>query len=305
MAVSRLRRDPPAARIPARPAGVDELLRELDASTEVRDDGGWSLGYADLLLLLLTLFAVLLGMSLLSADDPGTVPLVDGLHLGSAPPAPAELDPKVLLAVLNTRPAPLASGPVAPPASAPVAETPPASAPRPPAPPQRHPVNPVVLPEAAVAGPLDRVAGILSSQGGDRLELFLEGGDIRMEVGSSILFPSGSARLTADGRRLLDDLAPTLMREDLEISVEGHTDDRPIHSRRFRSNWELSSLRATEVVRYLVAKGVSPARIHATGYGDTRPRVANDTPAHRAMNRRVSILLHLPVQGRGVRGRRL
>jgi len=77
-----------------------------------------------------------------------------------------------------------------------------------------------------------------------------------------------------------------------DISIEGHTDNVPIYGGPFASNWELSAVRATTVLRYLVAaQGLDPSRMSATGYADTKPVVPNDTPAHQAQNRRVELVV--------------
>jgi chemotaxis protein MotB len=76
------------------------------------------------------------------------------------------------------------------------------------------------------------------------------------------------------------------------LRVEGHTDDVPIHTVRFRSNWNLSTARATRVVEFLSTRaGIAPARLSAAGYGEFHPRGPNDSPAGRARNRRVDIVV--------------
>jgi chemotaxis protein MotB len=76
------------------------------------------------------------------------------------------------------------------------------------------------------------------------------------------------------------------------IVVEGHTDSVPVTTGEFPSNWELSCVRAVTIVKYLTEQvGVDPRKLSAVGYGDTKPRVANDTPEDRGKNRRVEILL--------------
>lgn len=110
------------------------------------------------------------------------------------------------------------------------------------------------------------------------------------EAGS---FPTGSADLSAVARDVLAELAATLGTDDsMALRVEGHTDDVPIQTGRFRSNWELSTARATSVVTYLVEQvGVAPRRLSAAGYGQFHPRVANASDADRARNRRVDIVI--------------
>ena len=110
------------------------------------------------------------------------------------------------------------------------------------------------------------------------------------EAGS---FPTGSADLSAAARDVLSELAETLGAETaMTLRVEGHTDDVPIQTGKFASNWELSTARATSVVTYLVQQvGVAPQRLSAAGYGEFHPRVANAGNADRARNRRVDIVI--------------
>jgi chemotaxis protein MotB len=108
----------------------------------------------------------------------------------------------------------------------------------------------------------------------------------------AVLFDLGSAALRPDGRRILDALAGGLATLPNPVAVEGHTDDLPIHGARFPSNWELSTARASAVVRHLIQHGhLGAARLSATGYADERPLMPNDTPAHRARNRRVEVVV--------------
>ena len=77
-----------------------------------------------------------------------------------------------------------------------------------------------------------------------------------------------------------------------QIRIEGHTDDVPIHSARFASNWELSTARATAVVQWLIEReGMTPSRLSAAGYGEFHPRVPNDSTEARARNRRVDVVI--------------
>jgi len=153
---------------------------------------------------------------------------------------------------------------------------------------------PSVRPPTASTADLERLARLVASASHGRLELQVDARQIRLAVRDDILFPRGSAELGAIGRGLLDDLVVGPLSEPLDISVEGHSDDLPIATHRFPSNWELSSFRATRVARYLVEHGVPEGRIRVSGYADTRPRVPNDSPEHRAQNRRVDIVLQLP-----------
>jgi hypothetical protein len=87
-------------------------------------------------------------------------------------------------------------------------------------------------------------------------------------------------------------LAKTLRPLGNSIRIEGHTDDRPIHTARYSSNWELSTARASAVVAFLIeTHDFAPGRLSAAGYGEFHPRVANDSPTNRARNRRVDIVI--------------
>jgi chemotaxis protein MotB len=106
-----------------------------------------------------------------------------------------------------------------------------------------------------------------------------------------VLFESGSASLSQEGLDVLDQVVLMLRHVDNLVVVEGHTDDIPTKGG-FATNWELSASRATQVLRWLVQGRRLPAiRFSAAGYADTRPRFLNDTPDHRAMNRRVEIVI--------------
>jgi chemotaxis protein MotB len=108
----------------------------------------------------------------------------------------------------------------------------------------------------------------------------------------SLLFPSGSATLDPQGEPLLTEIAHLLNVDSVHpIAVEGNTDDVPVHSALFPSNWELSTARASTVVRFLISNGVQPGRLSAVGYASLRPIASNATPEGRALNRRVEIVL--------------
>jgi len=106
------------------------------------------------------------------------------------------------------------------------------------------------------------------------------------------LFDSGKADLKPFTKQILDEVYRQLKGRQNEVRVEGNTDNVPISNAQFPSNWELSSARATGVARYFVEDdGLAPRRISALGYGEYRPRVANDTDQHRAQNRRVDVVI--------------
>lgn len=108
-----------------------------------------------------------------------------------------------------------------------------------------------------------------------------------------ILFDSGKAMIKPSAYSTLDKVASVLTSKasDLNIGVEGHTDNEPIKRSGWKSNWELSTARATSVLHYLVAKGVSPERLAAIGYGEYRPVASNETKEGRRKNRRVEVVI--------------
>ena len=120
---------------------------------------------------------------------------------------------------------------------------------------------------------------------------------ITVEINASTLFRSGEAELQPQSVNALAAVAEVLANTDAPIQVEGHTDNVPINSPIFPSNWELSSARAGSVVRLFSEMGVPSARMVAIGYADNRPLDANTTPEGRMRNRRVNVLILNEVQG--------
>ncbi len=107
-----------------------------------------------------------------------------------------------------------------------------------------------------------------------------------------VFFDLGKADLKPEALAILNKLGPILKDIPNPIRIEGHTDNLPIRTAQFPSNWELSTHRATRVIRYMVEElGFSPDRLSAAGYGEYRPVVPNDTPENRALNRRVDIVI--------------
>ncbi|MGB9660806.1 MAG: OmpA family protein [Moorellaceae bacterium] len=126
----------------------------------------------------------------------------------------------------------------------------------------------------------------------DTVELRYEEGGVALDIKERILFDSGKADLKPEAMQVLDKLAGLLSQLPNTIKVEGHTDNRPINTPEFPSNWELSAARAIRVVRYFIERHrMDPARFTAVGYGEYRPLVPNDSPEHMAQNRRVVILI--------------
>lgn len=125
-----------------------------------------------------------------------------------------------------------------------------------------------------------------------RLSVAIDRGRMVIQLPQDILFESGSATLGSDGRSTLAEVADVLADiDDRSFQVEGHTDDVPIATARFPSNWELSTARALSVVRLLVDRGVDPMSLSGAGYGEFRPVADNSDAEGRRRNRRIEIVM--------------
>lgn len=128
----------------------------------------------------------------------------------------------------------------------------------------------------------------------DKIQADLTEEGIHVVIADSLMFRTGEARLLEPSRMVLRELADLLSKDVASVVVEGHTDDRPIDTERYPSNWELSTARAASSVRFLQenAPDYDSSRFRATGYGSTRPRASNETKEGRAQNRRVEIMFN-------------
>jgi chemotaxis protein MotB len=125
-----------------------------------------------------------------------------------------------------------------------------------------------------------------------RVELLQDDRGLILSIPEASAFEAGSADLSDGAIEAIGRLARSLRELDSALLIEGHTDNVPIHTPRFSSNWELSTARATAVVRWLVEDGaLPPERLSVAGYGEYRPRVPNESPQARARNRRVDIVV--------------
>ncbi|MDO3382570.1 flagellar motor protein MotD [Gilvimarinus algae] len=114
---------------------------------------------------------------------------------------------------------------------------------------------------------------------------------LQIELRDSILFDSGSAQASDTAREIFSKVADILESTDNPVQIEGFTDNLPIRTDRYPSNWELSSARASAIVKWMVAEGVDPSRLAAVGYGEHQPLAPNTTAEGRAQNRRVAIMI--------------
>jgi len=122
---------------------------------------------------------------------------------------------------------------------------------------------------------------------------------LQLNLPNSLLFGSGDAEPHYDSFAVMEKIAGVLRDTDNAIRIEGFTDNLPIRSGRFPSNWELSAARASVLVRMLVMEGIDPARLAAVGYGEHQPVARNDTDEGRRRNRRVVLLISRDASIRG------
>lgn len=229
---------------------------------EESDPSRWAVSWSDLMMVMFVLFVVLF-----ATTKPEPVPTV--------PPPRVEATRSVGAAEHTAAPA-----------ATPVTRV------------ERHAVEP--MPEAYVRRRPDPVyRGSLAATAEidpSRVDVRREADhSIRLRLGGPLLFETGSADLGAPATSLLDRLVPVIAANDRPISVEGHSDDAPIASERYPTNWELSAARAAAVVRYLIDRGdLDPARFRAVGRSSHVPRSAAEAPDAQARNRRVEIIIAAP-----------
>lgn len=126
---------------------------------------------------------------------------------------------------------------------------------------------------------------------GDQFSLAQTPQGFKAVLSNPVLFPAGDASLSESGRVLLDGIVSIARTAGWSLRVEGHTDNRPIETVQYPSNWELSTLRAVNVLRYFQERGGIPSyRLAAVGFAEQRPLAGNDTPEGRRQNRRIEIL---------------
>jgi chemotaxis protein MotB len=275
---------------PGRRRGATEEHEE-----EAENAERWLLSYADMITLLMALFIVLFAIS--QVDQQKLIALSSGLDQYFGEPAAHTSSTGILDGAPQSAPDGRAVAPQPTRTESALVLPRPASA-QAPAPDSRtQGTDP-----AAQAGQeqrddltaiRDRIAASLKAKGlaGSVVFEVRDHGLVVNVVTDRVLFEAGEATLRPEGRRVLDAIAPTLSVLPNQLTVEGHTDNRPI-SGRFASNWELSTERATPVLRYVLTRGVAGSRVSAAGYADQRPLSSNATEAGRARNRRVAIVVH-------------
>ena len=130
-----------------------------------------------------------------------------------------------------------------------------------------------------------------------RIDIHRDARGLIVSLPQEAAFGTGSTDVSNEARALIGKVAAAVGPTRSTMRIEGHTDNVPIRTPRYASNWELSTARASAVVAYLVESGgFDPSRLSAAGYGEHHPRVPNDTPANRARNRRIDVVI-LPPRG--------
>ncbi|KGD88136.1 flagellar motor protein MotB [Achromobacter sp. RTa] len=258
----------------------DRYARWHVEETVEQDSENWLLSYLDLITLLLALLVVLLALTRLHGQDLGKngqpVDLVGTVAASGLPAYDGEYSEFDAVAIPASWAEPPAVAAPAAVASAPASQEGEVVAEAPP---------PLRAPSKESLGLADL---------GNSVDVIINEQSVSFRISNELLFPSGQATLSPAGLDVIKRLAGILNKNEYQVSVEGHSDPVPIQTRQFASNWELSSSRATSVLRELVRDGVSAQRLRAVGYAETRPIESNDTAAGRAANRRVELIMDIP-----------
>jgi chemotaxis protein MotB len=280
----------------------------------------WAIPYGDLVTLLLAFFVVMYAMSSvnegkyrvlsdsLSEAFHGPPHTSQTIEAGGPRPPPAEQLPLTQVNRLITAALPMhrvvpppvaaAAGTATPPAAAPAA---PPAAPSAAAPAAAVAANPGAVANraggnAANGGELNQVADDVSEAmagmiASGQVHVHRYDSWVAVDISTDILFDSGSARLSRPAVSALQRLADSLKGWPNAVRVEGHTDNRPIATAAFPSNWELSAARAAGVVHLFMDRGVAPERLAVIGFGEYRPSMPNSTADGRNANRRVEVII--------------
>ena len=262
---------------PSKSDRKDRYARWHVDETPEQDAENWLLSYLDLITLLLAMLVVMLAVSRLhgqatqASDKP--IELVGTLAAAGLPKYDGEYSEFDVVSI----PASWAEPPPPPAVAAEAAAV----------------EDGVTVAEAAppLKAPSKESLGL-----GDlakSVDVIINEQSVSFRISNELLFPSGQATLSPSGLDVIKRLAGILNKNAYQVSVEGHSDPVPIQTRQFASNWELSSSRATSVLRELVHDGIAPERLRAVGYAETRPIETNDTPAGRAANRRVELIMDI------------
>lgn len=235
------------------------------------------LSMLDMMTLLLVFFVMMYVKSAVTEIHQGTHPL--------DPEAPARE---------THRPPPVAAAQSPPLQDPPVNETPPAP-PEPASSPQALSEPSAAPPDPAVERLREEIADLIREEGAEGTQLQWDQKRLVFVLGERVTFDPGQANLLTDFTPVLSKIAGIIaQRPEYRLLVSGHTDDRPISTPSFPSNWELSAARAIAVAKFLSGNGVGPERIVVQGFGEYQPMVPNSSAGNRQLNRRVEIRMVRP-----------
>ena len=140
----------------------------------------------------------------------------------------------------------------------------------------------------------EQVRQVSHEEGLEQVRLQRTPKGVVLTLTDSLLFDSGQARFVEAAYSRLEKIGRLIQRIQVPVEIQGHTDNQPIHTTEFPSNWELSTARAISVLRHLMKNPeISPERLSAVGFAQFQPMVANDTAEHRALNRRVDFVFQI------------
>jgi chemotaxis protein MotB len=251
------------------------LARKREPEAEKENNERWLLTYSDLITLLMIFFVVLYAMS--NVDAQKFRAMADSLNKALGGGRPAALD-------INEKPGgPKVIGETTPELSTEKATNNKNES-------DAENINLENITIEQIKTKLDNYANEYNVQ--NTLVSYIEERGLVVSIKDTLLFDSGSAVISANAHVLLEKISKVLLDVPNYIRIEGHTDNVPISTKQFQSNWELSVLRATNVLQLMANEGhISPGRLSAAGYGEFRPITPNiDTESH-ARNRRVDIVI--------------
>lgn len=254
------------------------MRRRRQSQQDLHNKERWLISYADFITLLFAFFVVMYSVS---SVNQGKYKVLSETLTGVFNAPQRSFQP----IEVGDQPQPLVSDAVIPP---PVSEAP------------RNREREAEARSRALSAMADQLAlefeeligqGVITLESSDRW--------LELNLPNSLLFGSGDAEPHYDAFAVIEKIATVLRNRDNAVKVEGFTDDRPISSQRFPSNWELSAARAAAVVRMLSMEGIEPERLAAVGYGRFQPVARNDTDEGRRRNRRVVLLISRDASVRG------
>jgi chemotaxis protein MotB len=291
-------------------AGAGTRRRRATAHEEEHENHErWLISYADMITLLMALFIVMFAVS--QVDQQKFAQLSQGLQASFGAPISTLPGSNGVLDQSGLAPAPidLRTPSLRPPAAATDPDAEDTADAQDEAGAEANATAPATSPMAEARAEADdlrdikaRIIAALAERGLEDAVRFRvdERGLVVHIVTDSVLFPPDLATLSDSGMEVLDAVAPVLREVPHSLAVEGHTNQAPVSPRFFASEWELSTARATTVVRFLTEqRGIAPDRVHAAGYGDTTPLWPHDDEIGREINRRVEVVVLSRISGAG------